>query len=252
MHLIIADTHFGKGHPDAERRKEQELIDCLRSVEGEVDSLILLGDVFEAFIEYRHLIPRGFVRFQALLAEWADRGVEVVCFAGNHDPWHVDYFETELGVRVVFDELVTDIGGLRTYLHHGDGLAPHSRRYRRLRPILRHRVPVWMYRNLLPGDFGMRLAHFVSRNFGEKEINQDVVEGLRGRARMLLDEGFEQVIFAHTHVPEIHTWPGGRYANPGSWHVSRTLLRITGGDAALLVWNGNVCEAYQGVEIPAA
>ena len=46
------------------------------------------------------------MRFQALLAEWTDRGVGITYLVGNHDPWHRDYFTRELGVRVVFDHLV--------------------------------------------------------------------------------------------------------------------------------------------------
>lgn len=245
MYLIVSDTHFGKNSFARERQKEDDLIACLRSVEQEVTGLILLGDIFECFIEYRHLVPRGFVRFQALLAEWTRQGVPVTIFAGNHDPWHVDYFRRELGVEIVFDELVTEIRGRRTYLHHGDGISGKSGLYNRLRPILRHPVPVWMYRNLLPGDAGMRLAHYVSANFGEEEIDDDVAADLRAHARMLIDGGLERVIFGHTHVPEITRWPTGSYLNPGSWHETRTLLRIDDLGEELMTWNGSVCEAYQ-------
>ncbi len=252
VHLVVSDTHFGKDGHDLERRKELELVDCLRSFEPEVTSLILLGDIFECFIEYRRLVPRGFVRFQGLLAEWADRGVDITCFAGNHDPWHVDYFETEFGAKVVFDELITDVDGVRTYLHHGDGISDKSRTYNRLRPTLRHPVPVWMYRNLLPGDAGMRLAHFVSSNFGVEEIDPDVAADLRARAHELVGKGIDRVIFGHTHMPEIRRWPEGCYMNPGSWHETRTILSLERGAANLLRWNGIECEAYESTHLHAA
>lgn len=252
VHLIVADTHFGRADAVSERQKERDLVACLQSFDGEATTLFLLGDVFECFIEYRYLVPRGFVRFQALLADWADAGVEIVYFAGNHDPWHVDYFQTEFGARVVFDELVLEIGGRRTCVRHGDGIARKSRLYNRIRPVLRHPLPVWIYKHLLPGDVGMRLAHLVSSGLGEEAIDLDVARDLRIRAQQLLADGFDQVIMGHSHVAEISQWQQGRYLNPGSWHESRTLLRLDRDEADLLRWNGEVCEAYHGDATPAA
>ncbi|MFW5972921.1 MAG: metallophosphoesterase, partial [Bacteroidota bacterium] len=92
MHLVVADIHFGRDSEEVEREKERQLVSCLRSFSGEVDGLILLGDIFDYYVEYSTLVPKGFLRFQALLAEWADQGVHVLYLAGNHDPWHIDYY----------------------------------------------------------------------------------------------------------------------------------------------------------------
>ena len=72
VHVVVSDIHFGKDSREAERSKEDELIRCLRSFEPRVGSLTLLGDVFECYIEHRHLVPKGWIRFQGLLAEWSD------------------------------------------------------------------------------------------------------------------------------------------------------------------------------------
>src|SRR5690606_29346357 len=100
-------------------------------------------------------------------------------------PWHRDYFEQELGVRVVFDDLLETIEGRRVYLAHGDG-AGSSPRYRLLKPWLRHPVPVWLYRTFLPGDAGFRLARYVNRTFGHQRIVPEHVEALREYARRRL------------------------------------------------------------------
>ncbi len=246
VHVVVSDIHFGKDSREAERSKEDELIRCLRSFEPRVGSLTLLGDVFECYIEHRHLVPKGWIRFQGLLAEWSDGGIPITMFAGNHDPWHIDYYESELGVRVIFDELVTELDGYLTYLHHGDGLAKQTRRYNFMRPILRHPLPVWIYRNLIPGDFGMVLARYAGGKVGDDELDAGIAAEMTEFARSSMRDGVEQVVLGHTHIPELRQWPEGRYVNPGSWHVSRTVACFQDGEVDILRWNGTECEAYQG------
>ena len=157
--------HFGKDSAAAERAKEAALLACLRAQTEQaeqVEALYLVGDVFDEYIEYRTLVPKGFVRFQALLAEWTDRGVPVTYLVGNHDPWHRDYFKQEWGVRVVYTAMEARHHGRTIHIAHGDGLLGDNRLYRYLKPILRHPLPVWMYRTLLPGDAGLRLARQVA------------------------------------------------------------------------------------------
>lgn len=246
MYLFVGDTHFGKGAPDAERLKERELVDCLESLAAEVSTLVLMGDIFDYFIEYRHLIPKGYSRFQGLLGRLADDGKDIWYLAGNHDPWHRDYFATEFGARLILESATVPIHGRNTYLHHGDGIAAKSIVYNRIRYLLRHPFPVWIYKHLIPGDAGAGLARFVSRRFGEEEVDERVVADLREHARSLLKApSIEQVVLGHAHVPEITNVDGGVYMNPGSWHESRTLLRLRTEGAAILEWNGREHRAYE-------
>lgn len=238
MTLFISDIHFGRDDRAAERANEAALIACLRAHEPDVERLYLVGDVFDQYIEYRHLVPKGFVRFQGLLAAWADRGVAVTYLVGNHDPWHRDYFEQELGVRVVSDRLVEPIEGLNVHLAHGDGVGS-SRFYRVLRPWLRHVVPVELYRTLLPGDAGMMLASWAKRRLGNEEVQPAVVEALRAHARRLLARTpAEVVVLGHSHRAELVAWPEGRYLNTGCWHDDRTYGCLRKNELQLLHWNG--------------
>lgn len=242
--------HFGQSDAAAERAKEADLIDCLRAHEGTVHHLYLMGDVFDEYIEYRHLVPKGYVRFQGLLAEWTDAGVPITYLAGNHDPWHRNYFAQELGVRVVFDALIEPANGPIVYLAHGDAVAANARLYRWLRPWLRHPVPVWLYRSLLPGDSGIRLARWANRSLHENAPDPEVVAALRAHAREVLTSSAATLaVMGHSHVPELRSWPEGCYLNTGNWYESRTLGRLDpdSGEVRLLRWNGR-----RGVDIEAA
>lgn len=239
MVVFVSDLHLGRGSPRDTRPREEDLIHFLRRVRPDVEHLYLLGDVFEEFIEYDHLIPKGFARFQGLLAEWADAGVPITYLVGNHDPWHQSYFEQEIGVTVEHRSIVAAHHGRRLHLAHGDGLVASAPLKAWLRGWLRHPVPVWIYRHLLPGDVGISFARIVNSTFGKREIDFDLVEGLRAQARRILsDSPVDSVVFGHSHHAEHHVWPEGEYLNTGYWHESRTFGALVDGALHLMRWNG--------------
>ena len=244
MILFISDVHFAQRDAPAayaaERAKEAALLACLRAHAAEAEALYLVGDIFDEYIEYRTLVPKGFVRFQALLAEWTDRGVPVTYLVGNHDPWHRDYFARELGVEVVYDALRRRLHGLDAYLWHGDGLPGASPTYRRLKPFLRHPLPVALYKALLPSDLGFRLARGVNRRVSDAAPDAATVEAVRAHARhVLTTTGAALAVLGHSHQAEHTRWPEGTYLNPGSWARERTFGTLRNGEITLLRWNGD-------------
>ena len=243
--------HFGQQDAATERAKEADLVRCLQTHEAEVDHLYLMGDVFNEYIEYRHLVPKGCVRFLGLIASWTDAGIPVTYLTGNHDPWHRDYFTQELGVRLVFDALIEPTSGPVVYLEHGDAVAAHASVYQRLRPWLRHPLPVWLYRSLLPSDVGFRLARWVSRAVHDEKPDPHVIRALAAHARdMLQTTAATLVVMGHSHVPVLHTWPEGCYLNTGNWYESRTFARLDDTGAHLLRWNGDCATAIEAAPSP--
>ncbi len=244
--IFLSDLHLGRAGERSSREQEKQLLHFLRSVREEVEHLYLLGDVFEDFIEYHHVVPKGFTRFKGLLAEWSDAGIPITYLVGNHDPWHVDYFEHEVGVTIEFGDLFAAHQDRRLLLSHGDRIVSTSRANAWLRDWLRHPVPVWMYRQLLPADLGISLARIVSTRFGNRKIDWDLVEGLRVHARRILAESpVDTVVLGHSHFPELHQWPVGRYMNTGYWHESRTFGRLVDGELQLMQWNGRTAEIVE-------
>ena len=240
--------HFGRQSLADERAHETALIECLRSYEEEIDGLYLLGDVFDQYIEYRNLVPKGFVRFQSLLAEWTDRGIPITYVTGNHDPWHLDYFESELGVRVVTQELADTIDGMHIYMNHGDIVASRFPMYSLIKRLLQHPLPVALYRGLLPGDIGFRLARWVNRRIHTDVINEDVIRRLREHARQLLEnKPYNAVIMGHSHHAELVENPAGTYVNTGCWRLHRTYAILRSGSFELLKWEESLESGALGV-----
>ena len=261
--LLLSDLHLGRGSRDETRSAERDAVALLRSHEGALvpdagapggAALVLLGDVYDQFIEYRHLVPKGGARLVGVLAEWADRGAEVVYVVGNRDPWHVDFFEGEVGARVVSAWEVRR-GGRALYIAHGDGhgTTRADRLARRLQPVLRAPRMARLYRMGLPGDAGYALARWTARRFGtdgapDPAAHRRVAGAARDRLR---HTDADVVAFGHSHRAALEVVPpaadtraagagrGGVYLNPGYWFGDRTFATVGPDGPALHRWTGD-------------
>ncbi len=243
--LFVSDTHFGRLDPAADREAEQALVACMEAFFQDTTHLFLMGDVFEAWIEHAHLVPRPPARFFGALARWADAGRHITVFAGNHDPWHRSYFRDAFGATLVYDALETVLEGRRVYLHHGDGLMPRGL-YRHARRLVRHPLPVWLYKHVIPADWGLGLARWVSRKMHGPDVEIRQVEGLRAYARRVLTAtDADAVVMGHSHHAECTTWPEGVYLNPGAWYRTRTFGVLDEGGFAVLEWKEGRAVPYE-------
>lgn len=207
-------------------------------------ALVLMGDVYDQFIEYRHLIPKSAPRLVGLLAEWSDAGAEIVYVIGNRDPWHLDFFAQDIGVNVV-TEWESERDGYTLYIAHGDGRIPSERLSHRLQPLLRSPAMARLYRMGLPGDSGFGLARWVARRFGtDGTADPDVVGALAEVARQRLQgTDADLVAFGHGHQARLDETPHGTYLNPGYWFGERTFAILDADGPALLRWRGGRAES---------
>lgn len=236
--LFISDMHFGRSDLATEKMHEAALIACLKHFESQVDHLFLVGDVFDQYIEYPNLVPKGFVRFQSLLADWTDAGRPVTYLIGNHDPWHIDYFQQELGVNVAYDALTEPLYGRNVYLNHGDIVASRFPLNRFIKRALQHPVPVTLYRLLLPADMGFRLARWVNQRIHTDVINDEVVIQLRTHATAVIKrDQIDLAVMGHSHNAELTSMDGGVYVNTGCWRLHRTFATMEADRVTLCEWN---------------
>jgi UDP-2,3-diacylglucosamine hydrolase len=145
---FVSDVHLGLQVADPVDR-ERRFVEFLRGLPEETAALYLLGDIWDFWYEYKHVVPKGYVRVFAALTELIDRGVDVFFFQGNHDVWTYSYFE-ELGMKKLQQPAVVKIAGKRFCLGHGDGLGPVPLGYRFLRGIFHNRVLQFLFSMLHP------------------------------------------------------------------------------------------------------
>ncbi len=215
---FISDAHFGLGSRQKEKEKETRLIGFLNHVRGHGRLLYVLGDLFDFWFEYKTVVPKGYHRMLAKLAELVEGGIPIKYIAGNHDFWMRDYMSEEIGVEVFREPLSEIIDGKKFYLHHGDGLSERDLGYRMLRKILRNPVNIWLY-SLIHPDIGVRLAKFSSRKSRHHTSEKDYGErdGMLTFAESRMRDGYDYVIMGHRHEPVLKPIGSGWYVNLGDW-----------------------------------
>src|SRR5436853_3057922 len=123
MHLpapcwVLSDAHLGA----ASAEQERHLLALLAALPTQAKSLIVNGDLFEFWFEWRRVIPRAGYRALAALANIADAGIPVLFIAGNHDCWGGESLARDSGITYHVGSWAGTIGPWRTQIDHGDGL----------------------------------------------------------------------------------------------------------------------------------
>ena len=215
---FISDAHLGIACPGYEAR-EQHLAEFLGSLHGRADSLFIVGDLFDFWVEYAHAIRPVYFSILHHFKSLIDAGTSVHYLAGNHDFALGPCLRDAIGMNLYTDHLTITMQGKKLHLHHGDGLIRQEVGYRFLRFVLRNKVNQTLYKMLHP-DIGVALAMFFSggsRHFFRKKCSEKRKQQYRSLARKYLAGGDDIVIFAHTHSPELHNWDGKWFCNTGEW-----------------------------------
>ena len=236
---LLSDVHLGVSPPEVER----SLVAFLRSLHGKARSVVINGDLFDFWFEWRTVIPRDHYRTLAALADLREQGIDVVMTAGNHDGWGGEFLRQDVGISYEGAGVWQGpIAGWQARVEHGDGLRPvEDRRYRMLRAVIRHPLAVRAFRFLHP-DLGTRIARGSSTASREHRLFGDSGDGLRriAHARLTSDPAMDLLVFGHSHSATLERVTGaGVYANAGSWLSAPTYLWITDDRIELRRWSSS-------------
>ena len=232
---IVSDLHLGVAPAATERLFES----YLESIRGEVRTLIINGDLFDFWFEWKSVIPRRGFRTLAALAALRDSGTEILYIAGNHDCWGGDVLRNDVGVRYEIGPWEGAIGRWNVRVEHGDGLREHEdRRYRMIRPVMRSPSAIWLFGKLHP-DLATRLATG-SSNASRTYSARDGGAGLRSIALEQLGShpSLDVIVYGHSHVAALERVGTGQvFANAGSWLDAPTYIEITDDAIELRSWS---------------
>ncbi len=202
------------------------------------EQLFILGDLFDYWFEYKHVVPRGFHHTISKLASLVEQGVKVHYLAGNHDFWLRDFFPHDLGIPVYKDPFEMTLHTKRFFLHHGDGLALNDSGYRILKKILRSKLNIFLF-SLLHPDITAPIAKGSSKSSRAYTSHKDYGEndGMVLFATEKIKEGCDVVIMGHRHQPLAKNIGSGLYINLGDWISNSTYAEFDGTRVELKTWN---------------
>ncbi len=233
------------GAPDfsSSLEREKKIVAFLDRIRKDAAHIIIAGDIFDFWYEYKTVVPKHFVRLLGKLAEITDSGIPVMLFAGNHDMWMRGYFENELNIPVYFQPKTFEWNNKKFYVGHGDGLGPGDHGYKFIKKIFRNKFCQWLFGQMHP-TVGMAIANYFSRKSRQKTGASDAVflgeenEWLVIYAReVLAKEHFDYFIFGHRHLPlNIQLNDGSRYINLGDWITHFTYAVFDGNTVELKKW----------------
>lgn len=221
-YYFFSDVHLGLKSPQEEKAKEKRLVSFLDSIKNDCRTLYIVGDLFDCWIEYRKVVPKGYFRLLAKLNEFAESGIEVNFFSGNHDFWLNTYLRDEVGMNLFYKEQSVQLDGKKFFIAHGDGLTKGDTGYKIIKKILRNRVNQFLY-SLIHPDVGIWLAEGSSKTSRHKAYEKSHgAIGMEEYAASKIIEGFDFVVMGHYHKPqniEVKRPDGssGNYITLGDW-----------------------------------
>ncbi len=238
---FAGDFHLGFPNRELSRKREDLLVSWLSSIQGNARAIFLMGDQFDFWFEYNHVVPAGYVRFLGKIAELTDAGINVFMFRGNHDMWTRGYWSKELGVTVISDSCILESAGKRFYLHHGDGLGKGEKLYKIMRRIFRAPWSSWLFARLHP-NLGFFIATSWSRKSRKAQGNRYSMymgddKELLYQYALNMKEEYDYFIFGHRHLElDIKIHEQTRYLNTGTWLKAPTYAVFDGNDVQLVAF----------------
>ena len=241
--FFASDFHLGLNVGGDPAERERRVVRWLETVRHEAAEIYLLGDIFDFWWEYRHVVPKGFTRFLGTVSSITDSGIPVHFFTGNHDMWIGDYLSAECGMTINTGVVEKVFNGKRFLLAHGEGLGSTEKGYRLLLFLFRNRLIRNLWSALHPA-IGMAIGHrwSLGSRLGKGEYTPFLGEDREDLIRYArsADSGgrIDYFISGHRHLPMIYELQGGgKVVILGDW------LR---GDS-YAVWNGSELSLTGGI-----
>ena len=214
--LFIADAHLLDPADESYRR----LLAFLKAQRGRVRTLYLLGDIFEFWVGFRHVVFAPYVPLLEALRQLRAAGTQIVLVEGNHDFHLGPYFSKTLDCRVFPDGGEVEIDGRRVFIAHGDLLDTSDRGYRLLRAFLRS-SPMRLAMRLAPPDLTWTVARWASRRSRQSRVDAPPRRAPRELLETIAADRFaagcRAVVTGHYHDPLLLEKDAGTLVALGAW-----------------------------------
>ena len=237
--FFISDVHLGFSKDEPELLKKEKLCSFLDHVREAGGILVVAGDLFDFWYEWRHVVPKYWFHIIHKLRLIIEAGKQVFFITGNHDFEMGDYLQNEVGIQCFEESADLRIDGKKFFIGHGDGLAKKDRGYRFMKRLIRNRFSKFLFRTFIHPDLGITLARWASGS-SRKLVNIDKSKWSEEYYEFALKkfgEGYDYVILGHLHTPLAREESGKIYVNLGDWITHFSYGFFDGTLLHLLYWD---------------
>lgn len=236
--LIVADVHLGGFSQAVNKEIEESFLKLLDYCRENCTQLIILGDLFDYWMEYPGSRPVIAEKVVCRLTQMAADGFPILYITGNHDNWMHSFFSDQ-GIDIEHEYRIVTWNGRRVLLLHGDGLANQAWEMPRpkLHRLLRNSSFVTMYQKIFPEPVGLWLMKWFSKLSGLKP-SRKTRENLDLWCRRILEDGLTDVVICgHHHYRRDEKLMHRRYLNTGNFFADRSLILYANNEFHPVTWN---------------
>jgi len=229
---VVSDLHYKFSAPKPEDVEQNaKILAFLRTLPGRFDWLILNGDIFDIWYDWKYTVVKAYFPVLKILADIREKGCKIVYISGNHDFWFGDFFPVQLQVDIHLDAFVLEVDRKKIYFTHGDLHTVNDAKYKLLRKVIRKPFTRKLFASFHP-DLALAIGKAFSRSSRQRKVSpvlqQKKKEGLENYAAELLNE-YDFVVMGHTHEPCLMPMGRGFYANCGDWIFNHSYVTIIDG-----------------------
>ena len=197
--IFLADAHLKAPTDD----NYLQLLRFIHDLEGKIDTLYIMGDLFDFWLGFPSHPFRQFDAVLDALERLVAGGCRLVYFEGNHDFHLGDVFAKRLRAEIHAGPAIETVQGKRLYLCHGDQINKNDRYYRLLRFILRSRM-VAASIDCFPPSWALKVKSRLQRSsqasYQIKRERWNYREILLEFSRHLQKQGCDGLVAGHFHL----------------------------------------------------
>ena len=230
---FISDNHFTMDDSNLEQIRREKLFSLFEKIKSTNGTLIIGGDFFDFWFDYKYVMPKGFNNIFSKLKELDKLGIKIHYILGNHDYWDFGSFSKAFGASVYKGDLEFNINNQKVLVTHGDGLLKNDIGYRIMKKIIRSRLAIFLFKLFHP-DWGCALAKKISNTSHQYHHHDkkysDIRNEIKDFAKYKWNEGYDVVLIGHYHQTEFESFGKKKLIFMGDWlkHFTVTVYNDNG------------------------
>jgi len=238
-YYIVSDNHFSMNNDSKEDDRREKIFKVFNKIKIKgKGSLIIGGDFFDYWFEYKNQIPSGYDSILNALKDLHNNNIKIHYIAGNHDFWDFGYLSNHAGLEFYKGDLELNSSNKKILITHGDGILKSDVGYRVMKKIIRSKLFIFLY-NLFPASFTCSLAKKISNsssdyNHHDKYKNM-ILEDTLDYAKQKWKAGYDIICIGHYHQTGIIKNDSKHIVYLGDWLSKYTVTCIDNGE----LWQGD-------------